>query len=336
MSDIKQKTSDLCSLTISESGHLISKRELSPVEVVKAQIEYAEQIEPRLHAYLLPTFETALAEARLAEDAIVKGNWRGPLHGISYGLKDVIDVAGIPTTGQSRVYAANIPDHDSAAVARLKAAGAILMGKLTTHECAHGGPSYDLAWPLARNPWNLDHFTGGSSSGSGAAVAAGLLPAALGTDTGGSIRSPAGLCGLIGMKPTSGLVSRFGVMPNSFTYDNVGPMARTTEDCAILLETLAGYDLRDPTSAQYELPPLRAALTGDIKGLRIGVIRHFWEEDAKIHPGCGSGDGTGHFRLPLARRDNTRRAAATGSRLSPREGHRRGKRTACSPRKGVA
>jgi aspartyl-tRNA(Asn)/glutamyl-tRNA(Gln) amidotransferase subunit A len=288
MSDVQTNSTDLCHLTIAEASRLMAGRSLSPVELTQALIARAEEIDSRLHAFLRPTFDTAMEDARQAERDIMKGNHRGPMQGIPYGVKDVIDAAGIPTTGQSRAYANYLPGQDSAVVAKLKAAGALLMGKLTTHECAHGGPSYDLAWPLARNPWNLDHFTGGSSSGSGAAVAAGLVPAALGTDTGGSIRSPAGLCGIVGMKPTSGLVSRVGVMPNSFTYDNVGPMTRTAEDCAILLQTIAGHDLRDPTSAEYVLPDIRKTLTGDIKGLRIGFVRHLHEEDAKIAPAAAA------------------------------------------------
>jgi aspartyl-tRNA(Asn)/glutamyl-tRNA(Gln) amidotransferase subunit A len=277
-------SSDLHHLTIAQASKLIARRQLSPVEFVRALIAQAEAIDDKIHGYLLPTFESALSDAKAAENEILRGNYLGPMHGIAYGLKDVIDVAGLPTTGQSRAYADHIPPSSSAVVTRLKAAGAVLMGKLTTHECAHGGPSYDLAWPLARNPWNLDHFTGGSSSGSGAAVAAGLMPASLGTDTGGSIRSPASLCGVVGLKPTSGLVSRFGVMPNSFSYDNVGPLTWTVEDCAILLQAIAGYDPRDPTSSDRTVPDLRSALAGDIRGMRIGVVRHFHEEDAIVAP----------------------------------------------------
>jgi len=160
----------------------------------------------------------------------------------------------------------------------------VLLGKLATHEYASGGPSLDLPWPPARNPWNTAHFTGGSSSGSGAAVAAGFMPAALGTDTGGSIRIPSALCGLAGLKPTYGLVSRKGVIPNSFTFDHCGPMAWTVEDCALVLQAIAGHDPKDPTSAQHALPDYAKALTGDIRGLRIGVVRHFWEDEGPSPP----------------------------------------------------
>jgi len=172
-----------------------------------------------------------------------------------------------------------VPGFDATSQIKLKQAGAVLLGKLATHEFAHGGPSFDLPWPPARNPWNRAHFTGGSSSGSGAAVAAGLAMAALGSDTGGSIRNPAALCGIVGLKPTYGLVSRYGVFTNSFSYDHAGPMAWTVEDAAILLQTIAGHDANDPASASRDIPDYRAALTGDIRGLRIGVLRHLYEED---------------------------------------------------------
>jgi aspartyl-tRNA(Asn)/glutamyl-tRNA(Gln) amidotransferase subunit A len=165
----------------------------------------------------------------------------------------------------------------------LRAAGAVLTGKLATHEFAHGGPSFDLPWPPARNPWNTAHFTGGSSSGSGAALAAGLVPASLGSDTGGSIRGPASLCGIAGLKPTYGLVSRAGVLPNSYSYDHCGPMARTTEDCALILNVIAGHDPADPASSMRPVVAYAATLNLGIKGLRIGVIRHFWETDTKVH-----------------------------------------------------
>lgn len=273
-----------CFLGIAEAADLIARRQTSPVELTRALIGRAEAVDPRINAYLRPTFDLALEEARRAEREIMAGNHRGPLHGVAYGLKDIFDTAGIPTTGHSRVYADRVPDADATTVTRLRDAGAILLGKLATHECAHGGPSFDLPWPPARNPWNREHFTGGSSSGSGAAVAAGLMPLALGSDTGGSIRNPAGYCGLVGLKPTYGLVSRRGVMPNSFTYDHAGPMTWTVEDCALALQVLAGHDPSDPASADQPVPDYRAALTGDIRGLRIGILRHFYEEDSVAAP----------------------------------------------------
>jgi aspartyl-tRNA(Asn)/glutamyl-tRNA(Gln) amidotransferase subunit A len=275
---------DPCLFGIAEAADMIARRQISPVELTRALIGRAEAVDPRLNAYLRPTFDLALEEARWAEREIMVGDHRGPLHGVPYGLKDIFDTAGTPTTGHSRVYADRVPDADATTVTRLRDAGAILLGKLATHECAHGGPSFDLPWPPARNPWNREHFTGGSSSGSGAAVAAGLMPLALGSDTGGSIRNPAGYCGLVGLKPTYGLVSRRGVMPNSFTYDHAGPMTWTVEDCALALQVLAGHDPLDPASADRPVPDYRRALTGDIRGLRIGILRHFYEEDSVAAP----------------------------------------------------
>ena len=210
------------------------------------------------------------------------GGYRGPMHGIPFALKDIYSTAGIRTTGHSRICLDTVPSADATTVRKLYEAGAVLTGKLATHEFAHGGPSFDLPWPPARNPWNREHFTGGSSSGSGAAVAAGFVPAALGSDTGGSIRGPAALCGIVGLKPTYGLVSRYGVYANSFSFDHAGPMTWTVEDCAIVLQAIAGHDPNDPASATRPVPDYRAALTGDIKGLRIGIVRHLHEDDCAV------------------------------------------------------
>ena len=213
----------------------------------------------------------------------------GPLHGIPIGLKDIVDTKGIPTTCGSKLLQDNIPDEDATCAARLAAAGTVLIGKLTTHEFADGGPWFDLPAPPARNPWNPEHFTAGSSSGTGAAVAAGMILCGIGTDTGGSIRGPAALCGIAGLKPTYGLVSRAGVAPAAFTLDHIGPMAWTAEDCAIMLQALAGHDPRDPASADRPVPDYRAALGGGIKGMRIGVIHHFHEIDNKVGEGTQRG-----------------------------------------------
>jgi Asp-tRNA(Asn)/Glu-tRNA(Gln) amidotransferase A subunit family amidase len=197
---------------------------------------------------------------------------------------DAAVLAGIRTTSHARICADYVPTEDATTVTRLYQAGAVLLGKLATHEFAHGGPSFDLPWPPARNPWNRDHFTGGSSSGAGAAVAAGFVLGALGSDTGGSIRGPAALCGIVGLKPTYGLVSRAGVYANSFTFDHAGPMTWTVEDCAIMLQAIAGHDPTDPASADRPIPDYRAALTGDIRGLRIGIVRHLYEDDITVTP----------------------------------------------------
>jgi aspartyl-tRNA(Asn)/glutamyl-tRNA(Gln) amidotransferase subunit A len=270
---------DLAFLTIVEASALIKAHQLSPMEYVEALMQRTQTLDPQLHAYITPTFDLARQQAKHAEHEIMAGTYRGPLHGIPFALKDIYDTKGILTSGHSRVCLNRIPEADATVTHKLYEAGAILMGKLATHEFAHGGPSFDLPWPAARNPWHLAHFTGGSSSGSGAAVAAGLVPMALGSDTGGSIRGPASLCGVAGFMPTFGLVSRGGVIPNSYTFDHCGPLARSVEDCAIVLQAIAGFDPRDAGSTKRPIPDYRAALQQDLKGLRIGVLRHNWEED---------------------------------------------------------
>jgi aspartyl-tRNA(Asn)/glutamyl-tRNA(Gln) amidotransferase subunit A len=272
-------STDLAYLTVAEASSLIHARKLSPVELTDALLSRIEALEPQLNAFITLSADRARAEAKRAEADIAAGRARGALHGIPFALKDIYNTKGILTSGGSKIAIDNVPDEDAATTARLRDAGAILVGKLVTHEFAHGGPSFDLPWPPARNPWNLEHFTGGSSSGSGAALAAGLVPASLGSDTGGSIRGPASFCGITGFMPTYGLVSRYGVMPNSFTFDHCGPMARTVEDCAMLLQAIAGHDPRDAGSIEQAVPDYRAALGGNVKGLRIGVLRHYWEED---------------------------------------------------------
>jgi aspartyl-tRNA(Asn)/glutamyl-tRNA(Gln) amidotransferase subunit A len=279
---------ELAFLTIAQAAPLIERKQLSPVELTTALIRRAETLDPQINAYLLLTSERALDQARAAEREIMAGTYRGPMHGVPFGLKDIYSTAGIRTTGHSKICSDTVPSADATTVARLYGAGAVLTGKLATHEFAHGGPSFDLPWPPARNPWNREHFTGGSSSGSGAAVAAGFVPGALGSDTGGSIRGPAALCGVVGLKPTYGLVSRSGVYTNSFSFDHAGPMTWTVEDCAIMLQVIAGHDPNDPASATHPVPNYRAALTGDIKGLRIGVVRHLHEDDCAVTPEVGA------------------------------------------------
>jgi Asp-tRNA(Asn)/Glu-tRNA(Gln) amidotransferase A subunit family amidase len=270
---------ELHDLSIAELSAALAGRTLSPVELVEALIRRVEAYDAQTHAFITRTFDLARRQAREAEAQLAAGRSRGPLHGIPFGLKDIYDTQGILTSGHSRVFIDRIPAEDATATRKLYEAGAVLLGKLATHEMAHAGPSFDLPWPPARNPWNLAHFTGGSSTGSGAAVAAGLLPVALGSDTGGSIRGPASLCGVVGLMPTFGLVSRGGVITNSYTFDHCGPLARTVEDCALVLQALAGYDARDAGSLRRPIPDYRQALGEDLRGLRIGVLRHHWEED---------------------------------------------------------
>ena len=275
--------------TIAEAAKQIAAKELSPVELTKACLDRVRALDNRLHAFYHVTEERALAEARAAEALIMARGPSGPLHGIPIGLKDIVDTKGIPTTCGSKLLRDNIPEEDATCAARLAAAGTVLVGKLTTHEFADGGPSFDLPAPPARNPWNPDHFTAGSSSGTGAAVAAGMILCGIGTDTGGSIRGPAALCGIAGLKPTYGLVSRAGVAPAAFSLDHIGPMAWTAEDCAIMLQALAGHDPRDPASANRPVPDYRAALGSGIKGMRIGIIHHFHEIDNKVGEGTQRG-----------------------------------------------
>lgn len=276
------ETTELHHLTVAQAGRLIAARQLSPLEYVHALAARTEAVDGQLHAYITPTFEMGLERAREAEAEIAAGNHRGPLHGIPLALKDCFDTAGVRTTANSRVLSDNIPLHDSRVAQRLERAGALPMGKLALHEFAHGGPSFDVPWPPARNPWNTERVTGGSSSGSAAALAAGLVPGSIGTDTGGSIRVPASRCGITGLMPTFGLVGRSGAIPHSYTFDRPGPMARSVEDCAILLQSIAGHDPGDPGSVARFVPDYRAALGRDLRGLRIGVLRHQWEEEIAV------------------------------------------------------
>ena len=272
---------DLHELSLIELSRLIAARKLSPVELADALIARAEALDGQLRSFITPTFELARRQARQAEAEIAAGRPRGHLHGIPFGLKDIYDTAGILTSAHSRVFIDRIPTEDATATAKLYEAGAILLGKLATHEMAHAGPSFDLPWPPARNPWNPAHFTGGSSTGSGAAVAAGLVPVALGSDTGGSIRGPASHCGVVGLMPTFGLVSRAGVVTNSYTFDHCGPLTRSVADAALVLQALAGYDARDAGSLNRPIPRYDEALGPDLRGLRIGVLRHHWEADIR-------------------------------------------------------
>ncbi len=273
------EATDLHQLGIQSASRLIARRELSATELTRSYLDRVQALNPQLDAFLMLTADVALAQARAVDAEIASGTHRGPMHGIPFALKDIVSTANIRTTGHSRVCAYTVPAIDAAVVGKLYDGGAILLGKLATHEFAHGGPSFDLPFPPARNPWNTGHITGGSSSGSGAAVAAGLTPVAIGTDTGGSIRSPAALCGIVGLKPTYGLVSRRGVYPNSFSFDHVGPMTWTVADCATMLGVIAGYDPADPASADADIPDYAAALGDDLRGLRIGVASHWHEND---------------------------------------------------------
>ncbi|MDE0919927.1 MAG: amidase [Arenicellales bacterium] len=271
-----------------EIAAAIRDKRLSATQYLEYVLDRIEQHDPALNSVITLNADAALTAAREADQAVSNGAVLGPLHGVPFGLKDIIDAANLPTTAHSRIYANNIPIEDAAVTTHLKHSGAILVAKLATHEFAFGGPSFDLPWPPARNPWDTRMFTGGSSSGSGAAIAAGFIPLALGTDTGGSVRNPASLCGIVGMKATYGRVSRRGVVPLAFSLDHVGPMTRTVSDNAALLQVISGYDPRDPASAQVSVPDYLSAVehgtTQGIKGMRIGVIRHFFEKDMVADP----------------------------------------------------
>ena len=284
---------ELCYMTISQAGPLLRDRHLSPVELVRAFLERIEAIDGRLHAYVTPLPERALAQAREAEAEILRGNYRGPLHGIPIGLKDLYDTAGVRTTSMSRVTPDRVPAEDATTVAKLNEAGTILLGKLAMHEFALGGPDFTSLFPPALNPWNLAHIPGGSSSGSGTAVAAGLCMGALGSDTGGSIRGPASMCSIVGIKPTYGRVSNYGVTPLSWSQDHCGPMTWTVEDTALMLQSLAGHDPNDPTTSKAPVPDYSRGLQAGIQGMTIGVPRrYFFESGPDVEPETLSAIGT--------------------------------------------
>jgi aspartyl-tRNA(Asn)/glutamyl-tRNA(Gln) amidotransferase subunit A len=271
---------DPCFLSLAEAASLIAAKRLSPVELTRAYLDRIERLNGTLHVYVRVLHDEALAAARAAETEIMAGRHRGPLHGVPFGLKDIYDTAGIATEGGSKLCLGRTPAKDATTTRLLKEAGAVLLGKLTTWEFAIGGTAFDTPFPPARNPWNIEHDPAGSSSGSGAAVAAGLCAMAMGSDTGGSIRWPAAWCGLAGLKPTYGRVSRAGIMPLSFSLDHSGPLTWTVEDAAIVLQAVAGHDPGDPASANCPVPDYRAALaSGDLRGLRLGVARAMFEKD---------------------------------------------------------
>ncbi len=271
-------------LSASEAARAFAARTLSPVELLTALLARIDALQPTLHAFIRLDAEAAMDAARTAERELAARHVRGPLHGIPIGVKDIIDVAGLPTTCHSAILLDNTAAADATVIAKLRQAGAIILGKTATHEFAIGGPSFDLPFPPARNPWNPAHHPGGSSSGSGAGVAAGLFPVALGSDTGGSVRNPASCCGIVGLKPTYGLVSRHGVFPLSYTLDHVGPLTRTVADAALMLDAVAGHDPADPASAPSQARLFGRELDRGVRGLRIGFVRHFHETDLPAHP----------------------------------------------------
>jgi aspartyl-tRNA(Asn)/glutamyl-tRNA(Gln) amidotransferase subunit A len=262
----------------------LARKDYSAVDLTQHYLDRIEHFDTKLHSFVHVMADRALSDARQADSERAAGRVRGLLHGVPFAVKDVYDAKGIVTTGGSPAFKDNVASHDATAVARLRNAGAILLGKLATHELTHGGVDFGLPWPPARNPWNLEYDPGGSSSGPGAAVAAGLCAFALGTDTGGSIRKPAGMCGIAGLKPTFGRISRFGVMLNAPSLDHCGPMARTAADCAVVLQAIAGHDPLDAASSSEGVPDYSRAIGKGIRDIRIGIISHFWTEDLPAAP----------------------------------------------------
>ena len=276
--------SDLHFLTIAQASSQIRAKKLSPVELTKAFLARVKLVDGRLNSHLLVLEDQAINDAKRAEAEIAAGGWKGPLHGIPIGLKDIYNTAGIRTTGHSALFKDHVPTEDAFTVSLLKQEGAVITGKLATWEFAIGGSSFDLPWPPARNPWNTALDPSGSSSGSAAAVAAGLCMGAMGSDTGGSIRGPAAWCGIAGHKPTYGLLSRRGILPLSFSLDHAGPMCWTSEDCALMLQVLARHDPRDAASADVPVVNFAAGFDQKLTGLRVGVVRHFFETDLLTDP----------------------------------------------------
>jgi aspartyl-tRNA(Asn)/glutamyl-tRNA(Gln) amidotransferase subunit A len=276
---------EICYLPIAQAAAGLRRKDFSSVDLTHACLQRIAAIDGKLNSYITLTGDRALTAARQADQELGSGKDRGPLHGIPIALKDLYATENIRTTCHSAVLEDWLPDHDATAVTRLREAGTVLLGKLGMHEFAFGGPSIDAPFPAVRNPWNTEHIPGGSSSGSGAALAAGFCYGALGSDTGGSIRTPSSHCGVVGIKPTYGRVSRYGVIPLSWSLDHAGPMARNVEDCAILLQAIAGYDPKDSASADVAAPDFRARLNDGVQGLRIGVPRPGWfDENLGVAP----------------------------------------------------
>ena len=264
---------DLTALTVTEASRRIAARELSSVELTRAYLARIERLNPRINAYITVTGEQALTQARALDAETAAGRSRGALHGIPIGLKDNIDTAGVRTTAASAVYANRVPTEDAPVVQKLRAAGAVFLGKLNMHEFAYGGTSVVTHYGPVHNPWNPDYSPGGSSGGSAAAVAARMCAAALGTDTAASVRYPAACCGVVGLKATHGLASIRGIVPLSEMHDHVGPIARSVADAALVMTAIAGYDPLDPVSIRADIPRMTQGIGTDVKALRIGTPR---------------------------------------------------------------
>ena len=265
--------------SISELAPRLRRREISPVEITRDCLARIEKLNPAINAFITVLAEWAMEEAKAAEAEILDGQWRGALHGVPIALKDLIDTAGVRTTAASALYKDRVPSEDAEVVRRLRQAGAVIVGKNNLHEFAYGGSSLVSYFGDVHNPWDVERVAGGSSGGSAAAVAAGLAYAAIGTDTAGSIREPAGLCGCVGIKPTYGRVSSRGVIPLSSSLDHVGPLTASVEDAAIVLQAIAGYEAADITSADVPVADYVSALRERVKGVRVGVPRGYFFDD---------------------------------------------------------
>ena len=268
---------ELCYLSAGELSRLIRNQDVSPVEIIDAHLARIGETDTTLNSFITLLPEQAKAAARRAESEIQAGNYRGPLHGIPVGLKDLFNTGGVRTTSGSRIFDTFVPDHDCTVAARFQQAGAILLGKLNMHPFAYGPTGENADYGHMHNPWNPELITGGSSGGSGSATAAGQCTITMGSDTGGSVRIPAALCGIVGLKPTYGLVSRHGLTPLSWSLDHPGPIVRTVEDAALAMNAIAGHDPNDIASSREAIPDYTTALTGDVRGLKIGVPREFFE-----------------------------------------------------------
>jgi aspartyl-tRNA(Asn)/glutamyl-tRNA(Gln) amidotransferase subunit A len=269
---------NLTEFTIAEASDLLRRKQISPVDLTSACLDRIDQLNPKLNAFITVLHDSALAQAHAAEAEINTSHWRGPLHGIPVGLKDLIDTAGVKTTCGSALFADRIPTQDADIVRRLKAAGAVLIGKQNMQEFAYGGTSTSSYFGPVHNPWDPERIAGGSSGGSAAAVATGMCFGAIGTDTGGSVREPAAFCGIVGLKPTYGRVSTRGVFPLSNSLDHVGPLCRNVTDTALLLQAIAGYDKLDPTSVDWPVESYTDALKVNTNS-RIGVVRRPFFDD---------------------------------------------------------
>jgi aspartyl-tRNA(Asn)/glutamyl-tRNA(Gln) amidotransferase subunit A len=275
---------ELHELSVAEAGRLLRQRSITSAELTRHALHRIHAAQPVLHAFVTVTDERAIADASRADLEFTRGEDRGPMQGIPYALKDIFDTAGIRTTSHSRLMADHVPAEDAAVETALRTGGGVLVGKLATHEFALGGPSWELPFPPARNPWNPEHFTGASSTGAGAAVAAGLVRVAFGSDTSGSVRGPACLCGTVGLKPTYGLVSRRGAFPLSYALDHIGPLGWTVEDVALATQVIAGHDPHDPSSVARPVPDLARGLNEGVRGLRVAYVPGWFLDDPALDP----------------------------------------------------